>query len=458
MVAQLVPTTDFQIQLIAAVVDSSSLHDCQQAGLGIEHFSQWPDVWKFVEQHHRQFGRVPTRQTLENRFPRMVFPRGQTGDLHFLIGEVRSQWLYDKMSDMLENTVRLMTSPDHTVQDALQHLQSETQAVQLQHGSSQKDVNLLVEGRSQVLDQAVRRIAAHHNPDLSGIRTGFSEFDAATGGIDDTELLVLLARVTQGKSWGLLYMAATALLQGRRVLYFPLEMSQAQVAFRLHVILQYHFLQNFPQEMAGLQPFLNKSLTQGSGYDLRSYKEFLELLEKKLPGSFIVSEPPGKLRPSHVLNKIHLHKPDACYIDYLTLMEPDNYQTGTEDWKAVKKLTADLKSMAMHQKVPIITAAQSSRQATHRKGPPELEDIAFGDAIGQDADRVLSIKQLSRRCTMWLTIKNRHVDSRVLGYLEHQWNQGKIKEVSQDRAMELLEQDAERGDLIVDKGSVLRDA
>jgi DnaB helicase-like protein len=458
VVAALVPTTDFQVQLISAVVDSGTLHDCQQAGLGIEHFSQWPDCWKFIEQHHRQFGRVPTRQTVENRFPRMSFPRGQVGDLHFLIAEVRSQWLYDRMSDLLESTVQLMTSPDHTVQDALHHLQSQAQSVQLQHGSDQKDVSLLGSiGREQVLDQAVRRIAAHHNPDLSGLRTGFSEFDKTTGGLDDTELVVLLARVTQGKSWGLLYMAANMLMQGKRVLYFPCEMSQAQVAFRLHVILQYHFLQKFPDEMKGLKPFLNQSLTQGSGYDLKSYKEFLELLEQKLPGSFIVSEPPGILRPSHVLNKIHLHKPEAVVIDYLTLMEPDNYQSGTEDWKAVKRLTSDLKRMAMHQKVPIITAAQSSRQGSSRKGPPELEDIAFGDAIGQDADRVLSIKQLSRRVTMWLTIKNRHVDSRVKGFLEHQWNQGKIKEVSQDRAMELLEEDGARGDLIADKGSVIRD-
>lgn len=452
MVALLEPSQDFQVQLIAAVVDSGSLKECQQAALGQEHFTQWPDAWKFVEQHQRQFGRVPTRQTLENRFPRVSFPRGQQGDLEFLIGEIKSQWLYDQVSDLLQQTVQLMTSPDHSVQEALHHLQAQGQAIQLVHGSEQKDVNLLTDGQGEVLDQAIRRIKAHLDPDLSGLKTGFSEFDQSTGGLDDTELIVLLARVTQGKSWGLIYMAATALMQGRDVLYFPLEMSQAQVAFRLHVILQDHFLRKYPKEMAGLKPFLNRSLTSGSGYDLRSYKEFLELVGTKLPGSFVVSEPPSVLKPSHVAHKIMLHKPDACYIDYLTLMEPDGMQgRGTEDWQAVKRLTSSLKNIAMHQKCPIITAAQASRQAVHRKGPPELEEIAFGDAIAHDADRVLSIKQLSRRVTCWLTIKNRHVDSRVMGYLEHHWNQGKIKEINHQRAMELLQEDSDQGQLVSER-------
>lgn len=452
MVALLQPSTDFQVQLIAAVIDLGSLHDCQQAGLSEEHFSQWPDVWRFVEQHHRQFGRTPTRQSLENRFPRMSFPRGQQGDLHFLIGEVRNQWLYDKMSDIMQQTVQLMTSPDHQVHDALSHLQSQVQMAQLQHGSAQRDTNLMVEGQRQVLDQAVRRIAAHHDPSLCGIHTGFSVFDQTTGGLDDTEFMVVLARVTQGKSWALLYMAAKALLQGKNVLFFPLEMSKTQVAFRLHVILQAHYLEHHPKEMAGLQPFLNKSLTQGSGYDLPSYKKFLELLGDHLTGSFIVSETPGKLTPSMVMNKIQQHKPDAVYIDYLTLMRADGNRRDAEDWQNVKSLTNDLKSIAAGQHVPVITAAQATRGAVSRKGPPELEEIAFGDAIGQDADRVLSLKQLSRRVTTYLTIKDRHADARTKGFLEHQWNQGKIREVSEGKAMDMLADDAERGDLISERG------
>lgn len=453
VVALLQPSTDFQVQLISAVIDLGTLHDCQQAGLTQEHFSQWPDVWKFVETHQRQHGRTPTRQTLENRFPRMSFPRGQQGDLNFLINEVRGQWLYDKLSGMLEQTVRLMTSPDHQVEDALRHIQSQAHQLGLSHGSQERDTNLLQEGQSHILDQAVRRIKAHLDPSLAGIRTGFSEFDQTTGGLDDTEFVVLLARVTQGKSWGLLYMAVNALLQGKNVLFFPLEMSKTQVAFRLHVILQAFFLERHPQEMAGLQPFLNKSLTQGTGYDLPSYKKFLELLGNNLKGSFVVSECPGKLTPSIVFNKIQQHKPDCVYIDYLTLMTSDgNQRNDAADWQAIKSMTNDLKSIANGQHVPIVTAAQATRGAVHRKGPPELEEIAFGDAIGQDADRVLSLKQLSRRISTYLTIKNRHADSRAKGYLEHHWNQGKIREVSETRAMDILQEDADRGDLISERG------
>jgi replicative DNA helicase len=449
LAALLEPSTDFQVQLIAAVVDLGSLRDCQQAGLTRDHFSQWPDAWDFVERHNNQFGRTPTRQTLENRFPRLSFPKGQTGDIQFLIEEVRGQWLYDQMSELMEKTVQLMVAPDRTVQDALNFMQSESQLIQSRHGSSNRDTDLLREGRFQLLDQAVRRRAAMFDPSLKGLQTGFREFDR--GGLDPEELVVVLARITQGKSWALLYMASQALLQGKKVLYFPLEMSLAQVGFRLHVILQSVYLQRNPELMKEIQPFLNRSLSDGSGYDFPSYKKFLELLETTVQGSFVVSETPGKLSPASVMAKIQEHRPDAVFIDYLTLMGSDS-KSDLEGWQDIKIMMNSLKSIAQGQKVPIITAAQASRAAVSRKGPPELDDIAFGDAIGQDADRVISIKQLSRRVTKTLIIKNRHQDARTTSYLEHDWNRGKIREVDEGKALDLLQEDRDRDDLVSDRG------
>lgn len=449
MVALAQTSVDFQVQLIAAVVDSGTLRECQTAGLQKEHFSQWPDCWEFVERHNRQFGRPPTRQTLENRFPKLSFPRGQTGDLQYLIQEIRGQWLYDQMSDLMEKTVQLMVSPDHTVPDALHYMQTEAQQIQFRFGSKDSDLDLLRAGQMHMLDQAIRRRAAQLNPELRGIQTGFKEFDRS--GIDSEELVVVLARTTHGKSWALLYMAAQALMQGKKIVYFPLEMSEAQVGFRLHVILQAIMQTSCPEKLKGIQPFLNRSLTDGTGYDFPSYKRFLELLETEVEGSFIVSKPGAKLTTSMVQAKIQEHQPDVVFIDYLTLMGSTS-RNDLDSWQEIKILTNSLKGIAQTQRVPVFTAAQASRQAVNRKGPPELDDIAYGDAIGQDADRVISIKQLSRRITNFMIIKNRHADSRMYGYLEHDWNRGRIKEIDDARAMDVLDEDKIRDDLISDRG------
>jgi replicative DNA helicase len=228
-----------------------------------------------------------------------------------------------------------------------------------------------------------------------------------------------------------MHMAVSAVMQGKTVALFPLEMSAAQVAFRMHVLFQAHL------EPQGL--LRNNLLTQGN-VNLASYRTFLERLSVDVPGKLLLCQSDRQFSPMEVLVKLQEHRPDVVVIDYLTLMGLGSREL--EGWSDIRILTKELKSLAVEFETPIVVAAQANRVATTRKGPPELADIAFGDAIGMDSDRVLSFKKVSARVTQGRIIKNRHGDDmRKDLWLMTDYNRGHIQEITQERALEVIDED-----------------
>ena len=216
-----------------------------------------------------------------------------------------------------------------------------------------------------------------------------------------------------------------------RVCFFPLEMSSSQVAFRMHTLFQ--------ARIDPKGPLRNNQLTQGT-VNLASYRAFLERMSDEVPGKFILCQSDRKFSPMEVLIKLQEHRPDVVVIDYLTLMGLGSREL--EGWSDIRILTKELKSLAVEFETPIIVAAQANRVATQRKGPPELADIAFGDAIGMDSDRVISFKKVSQRVTQGRIIKNRHGDDmRKELWLLTDYNRGLIEEISQERATEVIDED-----------------
>lgn len=428
---------DWQVLLISALVDLGSWKPAQKAHLTQEHFSQYPDVVQWVEGYLRKHGRCPTRQMLETHAPRINWPQGQTDHVEALVRAVKDQWLKDQLHQAMRQTINLMMNEQEGAVP-LAFMGSQIQTLQTRMQDHDRDLNL-TEDWQFFFQEAVGRREAQINGDISGVMTGFKGLDKTMGGIGSTELVTVIARQGEGKSWAMLYMAANALMQGKDVCFLPLEMSITQVGFRLHVILQ-HLLKNRVKErFHGIDEVLNHNLTTGSSYDLASYKQFLQLMEEEVPGKLILTENPGKINPGSIMAKMDEHKPDILFVDYLTLMQSGgNNQDG---WQEIKQLTQELKRLAMNQECPIVIAAQANRMAAARNGPPELTDIAFGDAIGMDSDRVISLKQHSNKVTQGRLIKNRHGEGRTDFWLETSYNRGRIQEVDHERALSMMDED-----------------
>lgn len=419
---------DFQRLTLAALIDAGTIRPALEVGLTEEHFNQYPDVWRFVEQYVRRNGKAPTRQIMEARYPQLDLPPGQENEVSALIGHLQHDWLYEKASHLIDEASQLLLRDEPA--EALGYLQTKARHLTAAFAKGANDVDLLSDW-DRFWQVAVGRREAATSGELRGITTGFPTLDEQTGGLDSTELITVVARQGEGKSWTLMHMAASAVMQGKTVVFFPLEMSSSQVAFRMHTLFQ-----------ARVDPkgtLRNNQLTQGS-VNLAAYRAFLERLETDVPGRFILCQSDRKFSPLEVLAKLQEHRPDVVVIDYLTLMGLGSREL--EGWSDIRILTKELKSLAVEFETPIVVAAQANRVATQRKGPPELADIAFGDAIGMDSDRVISFKKVTKRVTQGRIIKNRHGDDmRKDLWLLTEYNRGHIEEISQERALELVDED-----------------
>jgi replicative DNA helicase len=222
-------------------------------------------------------------------------------------------------------------------------------------------------------------------------------------------------------------MAAHAVYQGFTVQYDALEQTRAQIAMRAHSFLSSDHAKS---------TFKSTALMNGTDFDLLSYKKFLQELKEGTTGRLIVNDTSrGRVSPSTIAAQIERNRPDIVFIDYLTLM---NTQAG--DWQAIAALSAELKGIAMRYEVPIVAAAQINRMAIGND-LPGAEHLAGADAIGQDADCVLTMKQVSRHVVKMKMAKYRHGSDGQVWFNEFRPNNGLFREISGDTADDIMAED-----------------
>lgn len=113
------------------------------------------------------------------------------------------------------------------------------------------------------------------------------------------------------------------------------------------------------------------------------YFKFLDKKESLEP--LIIESATGV---SNVNAKIDQHNPDLVLVDSAYLMEDD--RGAEQDWLRVAHITRDLKQLAKRKKLPIMINSQADSTTSTKTGP-ELENIGYAKAIGQDSDVVLSL-------------------------------------------------------------------
>ena len=224
-------------------------------------------------------------------------------------------------------------------------------------------------------------------------------------------------------------MATAAVMEGYTVQYNALEQTRAEVAMRIHTFLS---------SEVGLELFKNLDLMQGRNFDLQAYKDFLKSLKDHIGGRMHVSDTSrGRVSPLTIAAQIERNKPDIVFIDYLTLME----KSGDGDWKSIAKLSGEIKTLAMQYQVPIVAAAQLNRSLGLTKEPAGPEALAQSDAIGQDADAVMTMRMMSPSVIQMKLAKYRHGLSGFKWYTRFEPTKGIFKEVSYSEAQQLKDDD-----------------
>jgi replicative DNA helicase len=231
-----------------------------------------------------------------------------------------------------------------------------------------------------IMQEALSRIDArmkHENP-IGGIETGLADFDMAVGGLHDSELIILAARPSMGKTALALNIAEhVAVDLNQTTLFVSLEMSRMELADRLLCA----------RSRINVQSLRNGAITTEERHRLISRSA--ELSQAPL----LVDDTPSRTMTEIAAEARRIRRKQnlrLVVIDYLQLIEPDNPRDPRQE--QVAKIARRLKGLARELKVPVLCLAQLNRQAeASRDNKPRLSHLRESGAIEQDADVVMFI-------------------------------------------------------------------
>ena len=217
--------------------------------------------------------------------------------------------------------------------------------------------------------------------------TPYRTLNRCTGGMRPGQLWYVAARPKQGKSAHLVNIVTKAVLDGNRVKFFSLEMSEPEVRARFHAALA---------RINGVRGITLTKIRDKS-VDLHAYKGFVSELQDQIEnsgGALDIHTPadglvtPGAIAAS--ASEYHLN-----VVDYVGLMRSDGGQRAVDDWRNLAAISNDLKIIAASQRTTVLAASQINREGEHGKEPPKLVNLAGSDALGQDGDLVITLRAMS---------------------------------------------------------------
>lgn len=214
---------------------------------------------------------------------------------------------------------------------------------------------------------------------LRGTTTGFPELDSKLSGFHPSDLIILAARPSVGKTSLALDFARNAAKADVPVGFFSLEMSSEQLVDRMLAA------------EAGVDSWKIRTgakMTQEERDDLIAGMERLS----KMP--IFIDEQPGNniLAMRAVARRLKRERGVGLIIvDYLQLMTPVGAKTSDSLVQQVTEISRSLKSLARELEVPVLALSQLSRAVEQRGGKPRLSDLRDSGSIEQDADVVMFI-------------------------------------------------------------------
>lgn len=413
--------------LISSIVLNQDLNTAFSGGVSSSMFHAYSEEFAWLENYYKKYKKTPSKIAFKNRFPEFNIKKvSDTGHFSELVRKSHARYC-------LTTTMREVADKlgEGDIDTAIQKMHSSiiTIASGMGEGSDADIINSF----DDILKDVSRRVKRVEEKGAAGIPTGFPTYDERTGGQMPGHLTIVGARLGEMKSWTLQSWATASVMAGYTVQFDALEMSKVEVAMRVHTLLS---------SDTGKNLFKNLDLAQGRNFSLGDYKKFVKGLKERIKGSLHVCDATrGKVSPLTVASQIERNNPDVVYIDYITLMEK-----GGTDWQNVAQLSGELKVLATEYQVPIVCAAQLNRTSGIGKGPAGPEAIAQADAIGQDADEVVTQKLQSPSVLVQYMAKNRHGKSGFKWYVDARPSLGRFKECTHSEALKIQDTDADEAD------------
>lgn len=217
---------------------------------------------------------------------------------------------------------------------------------------------------------------------ITGIGSGFSELDQLTAGFQPSDMIIIAARPSAGKTAFSLALARNAAVDfDTPVLFFSLEMAEVQLAIRLMCA----------------EAYVESQLVRTGRITPEMMGQIINSMDKLNDAKLFIDDTPG-ISIMELSAKTRRMKQEQnigmVVVDYLQLVTPvRDGKTNRE--QEIAQISRSLKALAKELNIPVIALAQLNRSVEQRSGDrrPQLSDLRESGSIEQDADVVMFLSR-----------------------------------------------------------------
>lgn len=260
--------------------------------------------------------------------------------------------------------------------EILEEAERQVLAIAQANSTGKTDFTPVTKALSEAFDMLQTRYA--NGGGITGLPTGYTEFDMMTAGLQKTDLIILAARPAMGKTTLALNMAEYAAFRSKQpVAVFSMEMSASQLAMRL---------------ISSVGRVNAQRLRTGQLED-EDWSRVTSAIRQLREVKIFIDDEPG-LSPVKLASKARRLKREhglgLIVIDYLQLMSvPGNSENRATE---ISEISRSLKGLAKELQVPVIALSQLNRSLETRTDKrPVMADLRESGAIEQDADMIVFI-------------------------------------------------------------------
>lgn len=377
------------------------------AAMGVtpEMFSGYQTEYRWMVTYERLYKKLPEAEIFQHKFPR--FPFSPSKDLAYAVDELIQEYTRESLVKTLRSASSSLQDKD--VDAAL------SQIAAFRPTQATEPVRNVLSDYSMLDD---------YDTPIDTVPVPWKTLQSVTGGQRQGDLWYVAARLGQGKTWSLCNMAVEAILDGKKVMFYSLEMSEMQMKIRMQVLLGYRL---------GID--VDHVAMRDKVFDRIAYKKLIDQISERVTGELYIHDSShSKVSPITVAATARDY--DQVCIDYAGLMHSGSGGRAIDDWRSMASISNHLKEVAVSTNTRILAAAQVNRAGDEGGSwrPPQTKYLSQSDALGQDADVVITQKQYGQHAMVYSLEKNRHGAAGQLFFSRFFPNIGQLEEIGKDEA------------------------
>ena len=404
-----------ELQIISRILTSTDTNEVETlCEFDDSYYTIFKPHIQFILNHKDKYGNVPDPFTFQSQFPDVTLIQVNES-LAYLVTEIAKNKRQILMVETF-NKIKDLGSDD--VDEAWEYLELQCERASTLDTTQPLDLVKQAKERSQRVIELSKQ---------ARIPTGFPEIDEIMyGGLSTVEeLLLLIARTNNGKSWVATEIMQSAQANGFPVLYYSPEMQSCYLGTRFDTWRGH---------------FQNSQLHRGNY--TQEYLDYLSVLEKDETSAFVLEDKdaPGEVVNVPVLKRfVKKNKIKLVVIDGLSYMEDANGKKGDSDYVKYKNLCADLFKMSKQCSCAVIVVMQANRASKDTKDDkgevfPNIYNIEGSDHPARIATQVFAMRQIFDKHILDIRLEKSRNANNQKPEFSYAWdiNTGKLQYITSD--------------------------